>query len=184
MKSMAGELFKQIKELKLVRENATKAVVNVGTMTQPPPSVDTNTWSIDVNRLKADREFYQREYLKLKSRQFDDIERRKVVHCRCQSIPEHLCACTEPSQRCECTTNTYNHLKSKSCCDHERQQQMEQLKETIRQLETENRTLHASQGPNKTMVNLLKEELNQLREQIDELTTENSRLQTQHNQLK
>lgn len=53
---------------------------NTGTMTQPSLNEDNHAPLIDVKRLKPDREFYQREYLKLKSRQFVETDQTKL--CR------------------------------------------------------------------------------------------------------
>lgn len=188
---MVVKLSKQIDEFQSEKANPTHATrerINVATMTQPTLH-DEHALSIDVSRLKADREFYQREYLKLKSRQFGEIERHRKSNCQCNAGHEAFCCMQKPITArehhncCECLTNARNCPKNAVRCGHE-QQQIEQLKQKIRELESENKSLLASHIPNKTMVNLLKEELNQLRGQIDELTAEKSRLQTSYNQLK
>lgn len=190
---MVVKLSKQIDELraaKTLSTNSIKEKMNAGTMTQPQMNDGNNVMqSIDVNRLKADREFYQREYLKLKSRQFGELERQRTSNCRCPAGNDGMCCMQRPLsgrqfyQCCECLANARICPKSTNRCEHE-QHQIEPLKKKIRELESENKSLHASQVPNKTMVNLLKDELSQLRSQIDELTAENSRLQTSYNQLK
>lgn len=189
---MVVKLSKQIDEFqskKAHSTHATKERVNAATMTQLPLN-DDNALSIDVSRLKADREFYQREYLKLKSRQFDEVERHRMPKCRCNAAGHEVLCCMqrpitarEHYQCCECLTNARNCPTATVRCDHE-QQQIEQLKQKIRELESENKSLHASHAPNKSMVNLLKEELSQLRVRVDELTAEKSRLEISYNQLK
>lgn len=185
-------MSKQIDELKWEKSraaNASKEKINTGTMTQPSPNDDNYALSIDVNRLKADREFYQREYLKLKSRQFSEVDRRRLPSCHCAAGREDVYCMEKPTlvhlshPCCECLTNARNRSKPNTRCEHE-QQQIEHLKQKIRELESENKSLHAMQLPNKTMVNLLKEELTQLRTQIGDLTVENDRLQSSYNQLK
>lgn len=186
-------MSKQIEELKIEKthsSNAIKERINAGTMTKPLSNDDNNVLSIDVNRLKADREFYQREYLKLKSRQFAEHERQKVSSCRCSATAYNRICCMEKPlstrqhyQCCECLSDARNASKDTIRCDH-MQQQIEQLKHKISELESENKSLHATHSPNKAMVNLLKEQLDQLRGQIDELNAENNRLQTSYNQLK
>lgn len=187
---MVARLSKQIDQLKagqIRTMQSTKEGISVGTMTQQPLNTEREALSIDVSRLKADREFYQREYLKLKSLQFNESERRKT--CRGTAAGYDGVHCTEIPMSLhhhhhhECPTNATNCHRSANRCDHE-QQHVEQLKQRVRELESENKSLHATHGPNKAMCNALKEELMQLRLQIDELTAENSRLHTSYNQLK
>lgn len=185
LKSKVLKLTKQIDELKMENIRSTsgsKERINASTMTQPPLIDNSNVLSIDVDRLKADREFYQREYLKLKSRQCGELERHRMNKCGPQSgrdgvyCWENQITMRQHNQCCECSANERNCRADTARCD--------QLKQIIRELEKENKSLQASHAPNMTMVSMLKEELSQFREQIDELTEENNRLQTSYNQLK
>lgn len=62
--------------------------------------------------------------------------------------------------------------------------EIDHLKRKIRELETDNLNLHTVQGPTKSTISILKEEMNQLRSQVTELTDENTKLRTSNNQLR
>lgn len=190
---MVTKLSKQIEQLKTEKTHSTNSIkekIDVGTMTQRP---SMNDESIDVSRLKADREFYQREYLKLKSLQFkfNEHEQRRMSKCPTFGMGhvDVVCGTERPISvhqyypNCECLANIRHCTKANIRCDHEHRH-IEQLKQKIRELESEIKSLHAANVPNKAMSNLLKDELTQLRRQIDDLTAENNRLQTSYNQLK
>lgn len=62
--------------------------------------------------------------------------------------------------------------------------EIERLKQRLREIENENVNLHTVQGPTKTTISLLKDELNQLRKQITDLTEDNCQLRTSNNQMR
>lgn len=76
------------------------------------------------------------------------------------------------------TTTTQHEQQGRNECE------IERLKEKIRHLESENLSLQMCQGPSKTTITVLKDEMNKLRTEITELTEENSKLRTTNSQLK
>lgn len=186
-----------------------------------PLSQPSNEYSAELGRLKADRDFFQQEYLKLLQSQTRDCEidrlryelkekdaeifllrrdsnssRRIGQKCRCNAATESVqstikrleCEKNHLIETIECLTNEQKqlHLTTSTRCDQigKYECEIDELKEKIRELQTENCDLQYIQGPNKTTIDLLKNELKLSNNQVNDLKCEVDKIRSSYQQLK
>lgn len=187
---------------------------DIGTMTSV--QMDANNRSIDVDRLKIDRDFYHQEYLKLLNKPFAGSEinllRRQLIEkdyeiktlqkqfnstqfvhdasmpCRAvesavhrserekmilqNTVKQLTTQCEELREKLQINAATQRDQITRD------EYEMEQLRQKIRQIDSENLNLKTIEATLKSTVAALRDETAQLKAKISELCEENIKLST------
>lgn len=189
-----------------------------------PSEQQSIVYSAEFGRLKADRDFFQQEYLKLLQSQTRDTEIDRLrlelkekdteifvlrkgnstrtigQKCRCDMTNESVQSTInrlerEKNQLIESIDGLSNecdklqkqlHLTTSTHCDQiaKHECEIDVLKEKIHELQAENCDLQFAQGPRKSTIELLKNELKLSNAQVTDLKHEIDKIQSSYQQLK
>lgn len=152
---------------------------DVGTVTSID-MIDFGNCSVDVNRLKIDRDFYQQEYLKLLNKVPSDAGEINLLHKQLMDKDYEIKSLIRKLESCHSAYADPNPCRAVEATMHRLEREKRVLQDTVKRLTVEcdelRESLHVANLSQRNQVEREESEVEQLKQKIRQLQNENESL--------